>query len=127
MIQSKKIYIISYYNLKEKLAGGLRANELFKYLKKEGIDTELVTRNESEGYETIINDYSIPILLRKIFHFIFPESSVTWVLKLYHFFKYKKDAILIVTCPPHGLLYLSYLLRSNKSLKFIHDFRCRTK
>jgi hypothetical protein len=123
MTEQKKIYIISYYNLKEKLAGGLRANELFKYLKKERIDVELITRYESEGYETIIKDYSIPIKLRKGLHLIFPDSSITWVLKLYHFFKNKKNILLIVTTPPHGLLYLSYLLRNNNKIKFIHDFR----
>ena len=123
MNQSKKVYIISYYNLAEKLAGGLRANELYKYLKSKKVDVELITRNESEGYETIIKDYSIPGFCRKFFHFIFPDSSVTWVLKLYYFFKNKKDIILIITCPPHGLLYLSYLLKNNRSIKFVHDFR----
>lgn len=120
---TKKVYIISYYNLKEKLAGGLRANELFKYFKKQEVDVEIITRNESEGYETIVKDYSIPVKMRKGFHLMFPDSSITWVLKLYHYFKNKKNIVLIVTTPPHGLLYLSFLLKKNKTIKFIHDFR----
>lgn len=123
MKETKYIYIISYFNLKEKLAGGLRANELFKFLKTKKNNVELITRNQSEGYETIIDDFKLPSVLRKILHLVFPDSSVTWVVKLYFFFKDKKDITLIVTTPPHGLIYLSFLLRKRKTIKFIHDFR----
>jgi glycosyltransferase involved in cell wall biosynthesis len=123
MNRAKKIYIISYFNLTEKLAGGLRANELYKFLKSKRIDTYLITRKKSVGYETIVEDFEIPNKLRKLFHVIFPDSSITWVWKLFIYFKDKKNVILIVTTPPHGLIYLRYLLRDNKSIKFIHDFR----
>ena len=123
MTETKKIYIISYYNLKEKLAGGLRANELFIFLKQKQVDVEIVTRNSSEGYETIVKDFKISKNIRKFLHLIFPDSSVTWVLKLYYFFKNKKNIVLIITSPPHGLVYLSKLLRKNKSIKCIQDFR----
>jgi glycosyltransferase involved in cell wall biosynthesis len=122
-MKKRKIYIISYFNLKEKLAGGLRANELFKFLNNNGLNVEIITRKQSEGYERIIHDFKIPNILRKVFHLVFPDSSITWVLKLYFFFKNKKDITIIVTSPPHGLIYLSLLLRNQKTIKFIHDFR----
>ena len=122
-MNENKIYIISYYNLRQKLAGGLRANELFKYLKKNQLNVEIVSRKQSEGYETIVSDFRLPKQIRKIFHLIFPDSSITWVLMLYFFFKNKKNITLIVTSPPHGLIYLSFLLRKNKTIKIIHDFR----
>ena len=89
-MKKRKIYIISYFNLKEKLAGGLRANELFKFLNNNGLNVEIITREQSEGYERIIHDFKIPSILRKVFHLFFPDSSITWVLKLYFFSKTKK-------------------------------------
>jgi hypothetical protein len=86
------------------------------------VDVELITRVESEGYETLISDYSLHKYIRNLLHFLFPDSSITWCLKVYNFVK-KKKCITIITSPPHGLIYLSVFLSRIKNIKVIHDFR----
>ncbi len=118
------LHIISYSNYKESLVGSLRSYRLYDYLIKKDRDVRFYTRNSFFDFETEVKELKIPSLIRKALNFIFLDVSFLWVIKVFKEIRRKdQDGIVYISCPPHGLLFLSFLINKTSKVKLITDFR----